>query len=712
MASYEVKLNLGGNLVSQLTKAEALIDKLRAKATGFNLGGPAGLGSIGRGGGSTLSNKYGFIPNSINQALWYKWHKLLGGGLSRDQFRKELNSTFYSLSKLRAEFNKNLYTLSGWRRNLGILTEGFFQVTKAARVLSGGLLKIPGAIKIAALAAVAGGMAARYTYRNVLRTAESEEVVRGASNRALFNLSKSALGPDYDASYEAADRMAKMYGYDRAQSLGLIASMTGLGTTPLTAEQAAGLARIAGKISTLGGRPYQQVGLNLQQILSAGNNPNQRDIRELLHAVPIIAKYAQQRMRELGQPVTDVMSYLKNTQNLFAVLERLDREYQPSSLAQAKARLDLARSDKGLILESRNGETLAQVLEKETELTKYRTDAESNYLKQYAKDIADSARLWTEISKVWIDITYWFKGIVAKIGSKFAWLLDESDSDTGPYGKDIPMYKVRNRFIPKSPSKYSAEYNRAALSAMELLNDGTIRNPKSYSEKIANYLALYGAESFIKNIPGYNIGDNSKLVYENVKSGLRLIDKDKFSLTDEQIRAFYKWSLLDDNNRLTFSEADKNLYESVLLHRRPDKAANELAKRLGKYTILGTGKVVNGQVVYPSDVVKKMQNGAYLPFGYASSFGLAEGAISDKLNLPTGGGGGTGTNTTSEIERMTRGSKALIINFNDAIVKMSNHFNTGSNAQDNINLMNRELDTSISRGFQIAITNASAYLSR
>lgn len=140
--------------------------------------------------------------------------------------------------------------------------------------------------------------------------------------------------------------MAAEYGYSRAGMLSMINTVSGfeIGGTQIGTAIATQIARQVGKVAQIGGRPYDIVGLNMQQLLAA-EKPNLRDVRELIHAAPILTKYANEAMKRRGIVGESPYNYLQDRANMLRALHRLDTELQPPSAAAARGQIALAKEN-------------------------------------------------------------------------------------------------------------------------------------------------------------------------------------------------------------------------------------------------------------------------------------------------------------------------------------------------------------------------------
>lgn len=343
---YTIRLNLGGNLVSQLREAERLTNSIDRGSLGGRRGTGVGVG----GGGGSIGSRYRYIPAAQMPAVQrYRQITSRFSGQTDNQYYSRFNEAFRQMGRFRSDFVRNSFTISGVRRNfgnfVGTLSSLNSAITSAVPVIRGLQLGVGAyALGFAAsriMPALAGGI----IYSIGSRVLNSPQMTNAISSRMRMNMAREGLGGGYDSAAAQAGEIASVYGYSRAGVLSAINVLSGFRTDrgDISAEQATDLARIIGKVSQIGGRPYDIVSLNLQQIL-ASSTPNLRDIREILNQAPILSKYALEEMRERG--ITgDPRQYLQDRDSLLRALNRLDEDVQPTGAAVARGRATLARED-------------------------------------------------------------------------------------------------------------------------------------------------------------------------------------------------------------------------------------------------------------------------------------------------------------------------------------------------------------------------------
>ena len=109
MATYTIRLNLGGDVIERLTRANALSDQLERKTNRMSRNGRGGGG-----GGGGVAN----YPN-----LRHGWHERMssmydvsrrfGNRHTREDFMSDANRAFGSIRRFREQFVRNSFTPSG-----------------------------------------------------------------------------------------------------------------------------------------------------------------------------------------------------------------------------------------------------------------------------------------------------------------------------------------------------------------------------------------------------------------------------------------------------------------------------------------------------------------------------------------------------------------------------------------------------------------------
>jgi hypothetical protein len=273
-----------------------------------------------------------------------RFERAVPGLIAATPLAKGLANVNRAMSTLDRDFARNLFSIGGFRRNLGNLTNVMAQTggaminaIPALKSLATGLGAFV-AVKGAGMAINGGIMLAG---KKVLM---GQNLGDAATNIMQFNAARMGLGPAYDEVYRRGSEIASTYGFSRAgiiQSANILSGIHVNGK-PLGTSAALDLAGIAGKLAQSGGVDYNRVSLNLQQLLGQPT-VNQRDLRELIGQAPLVAKIAQQRMKATTGKVGDVREYLKDKSKLLDVLYEFDRQMQAHPIMKMRGAVTLSK---------------------------------------------------------------------------------------------------------------------------------------------------------------------------------------------------------------------------------------------------------------------------------------------------------------------------------------------------------------------------------
>lgn len=132
------------------------------------------------------------------------------------------------------------------------------------------------------------------------------------------------FGAQYAQAQRQAELLAVSYGLNPADVVASLNVLTGMrvGSKRLSMGHAARLVQAGGLISQQGGVSYENVMLNLQQLM-AQDKLNSRDIKQLLTHAPILGRYAIDEMEKKGIIGGTAQEYFKENKGaLLSVLER------------------------------------------------------------------------------------------------------------------------------------------------------------------------------------------------------------------------------------------------------------------------------------------------------------------------------------------------------------------------------------------------------
>lgn len=710
--TYTIRLNLGGNIIQRLTQAEQIINRINTRAglMGAGIGGvgggiaggrmsgygyatapflipPGRQGGLGGGsaGGSSSSGRTGggygrfpFIPPGARPfaETFYRRTRAFGSGQNREQFMGRYNEAFRQLQRFQNEFTRNIFSISGLRRNfgnfVGVLGSFGSAINGAIPVLRGVTAGLGTVIGIRGANALYGGIA----YSVGSRTLNGQNVSEAITNQLQMNMAQRGLGPDYVRALNNATETAAAFGYSRAGIISATNVLSGLdtGNGPMGVESASNLARIIGKISQLGSRPYDIVSLNTQQLLST-SSPNMRDIREMLNAAPILATFAQQEMRRRGLPVGDVREFYRDRNNIIAGYEWLDQQVQPPAAARIRGRQTLRRQDFWM----RTTERLEPFWEDVGYATNNLYDAFDRLVDRFMNRY-NSEEMRRKFDGMVSGVEGIVDGLISALGG-IGTALDTLntysntaaftvggglmggrrgagigllagltvDAVSSAWNTDVPRRDVANMRTGKFVyDEFLSQFNRENPGALQRIytSGGFTREVYEELMELATNRASQFEEETDRNQLGYRDASGREYMF-----GGR-----------QWRRAGGSWLMGAGENR--FSE-------------------EALRWAVGQQALQG-----NGPVVY-NDFAEYLRS--LLP-GDGTATGL-----------------GAGQGDTEQIENLTRGSRALTINFNHAIVDMTNNINS-TDPEGIIREMGQYIEDYTSRGIMIALHNATSVL--
>lgn len=677
---YTIRLNLGGDIVERLTLAEQILDRINAKAakgvrvtgtgTGKDVVAPGNKNGGERG---VRRTPYPYIPPRAMPGIdmFYRRSYQMGTNLSREQFTERFNNAFQSIHRFRSDFIKNTFSVSGWGRNLGNFTSAIGSVGKAAAAAVPGLMSAVGAFAAAfAVLKVAPTAIGGLAYNKAKKVLFSEEMTEAIGQRAQFNLARSGLDENYSQAYGSASAISSSYGFNRAQVLGTINTLSGIDGVDM--QMAANLARVAGKVAQFGSRPFDIVALNLQQILSAGGKPNARDIRELLHAAPILNRYAQEDMKKQNITGMDSREYLASDQSaLLRVLQRFDKEYEPSEIARVRGLVDLEKADRWIKIEEDYQDffrvTGEQVLRME--------QAKTNFAEKFQREV--DVENFETVTMLW---TSFMDGLYDFAAGAVADVIDLA-AKLGEWGDGLGL-------SIKTSWKFLTGDFLGGLDNIwgAITNDGI---PRTNYEKAR----------FDQDINEKWVG----LLAENALSedkyaSISPIAKD--SITQKAIQDYaplarggweekpsetpYEWQEWNSRPTKDRGLSFRNLPDSVrALYPYPD----------GTKGVMGVG--TPSQNTRLDEILNGVRDSAN------AAIGEDWGNIGNNKNEGT---------DTEEIEDLTKGSKALFINFNAPVVQFDNTYNTGADVEAIRSVIERDIDEGVSRALQLTLYNTTRQL--
>lgn len=681
---YTIRLNLGGNLVQRLHEAEQIMDRINTKATQINKGLPGGVGSTvppvapgvaPRNNGVVRPPRYRYIPPAARPGLnrYYLLSRQFGNTGTRSSFNSSFNNAFRQLHRFRSEFFRNMFSISGWRRNFG----NFFgslnsfggALAKAIPLIRFATATITAYATAWAVPKLIGGA----VYSIGSKAMNSQSMTEAISNSMQLSMARRGLGADYDRTYSQASRMAAEYGYSRSGMVSMINTLSGfeVNGSELGTDIATDIARITGKVAQLGGRPYDIVGLNMQQLLAA-NKPNMRDIRELINAAPILSKYALDEMRNTGVSGGDPREWLKDRGNMIRALYRLDDEMQPPAVSAARGRVQLARENFWIGLSG---------------------------MDKFWQDVASAGeRMWAEL-----------------LGKFERWY---SNYDSAKFQKNLSEFVDGVGTIAEA----LLGLGEGLVGFANIITD--IRNIFANLDVwIAQKIYGIASSGFVNNVRELSGNPYSRFTqFATLFGWMRHNSNPSNSQVDtneEGNLLVRSWAKESVGNYLSSKEGAR----AYGLNRGTPEA-NAIARTkaedflIGRYEGRYRGDIVSNMFSVP-ELRDSLGNGpSILRNNGALSRTVGSGAQIDSeavanmfsqiANLFSGKGvNGIGNQDSKKIEDLTAGSKSLIINFNAPITSMPTTIQNASNPTQLLAEIDRRINDSTVRGLQIAIANAS-----
>lgn len=749
MAEYTIRLNLGGDLIANLSRGSKLLYRMEAQATRLNArlsklgifgaaGGAAAAGAVGgarmggigmrdvaygipvldryfrmKGYGSIFSsrtsgrreieNRYPHINSTMLPLLQRVYPRLrqIGSLQTEHQFLKGFDTAAKSGKLFRDQFVRNMFTPSGWMRNAGNLVGAVFDgaaaIIKSNPYLLGGSI----ALGAAAFSYVAPKIIGGLLYGLGSKVMNSQSMTKAISDRTQLEMAQKGLGDQYEKAIAAVTENAQRYGYSRAGMISLVNTLTGLeaGGKPIDVDQAVGIARITGKVSQIGGRPYDIVGLNMQQIFAA-TKPDMRDIRELLHAAPILSRYAVEDIKKSGQSGIDPRKWLQDREHLMKALYRLDRDFKVPAVSAARGRVELAKENFWIEV-SRADRLWDTIGDAGVKVFQHLQSAFMDWYKDFdEKSLFYSLKSFTDsiysLSKFILNFTQGAGETGERLGYAYKW----NGTNDYVYTVNKRRYDSSKEYARESAAKGTVDNNIDLLLndprvVKEFKLDAKDKDERKFNRRTAiDFLTpivnrvnkentivsdqpISAAGTPYKNtIPQPSIF-NSKSYADYLNESSEYADRYKEVTVPTKIKAVWhrtKWDIENGRTGTSFSNPLPNVVPSIT------KDVQGFYK-FHTYNTTTTDQILDA-------VGTAIQN-------RKNEFG------------GTGGGGGADTHT---IEDLTKGSKSLYINFNAALVNMPTTIYEAENSKAMIQEIDEKIQSSASRAVHIAILNATQML--
>ena len=638
---YSVQLMLNVNS-KQLDDAQRKLKELRADAA-------RGINVREKSSGIRGTDRSGFNPFSRKD--WTFRYSQKGFVEGMETFKNRWKT-------FTGNFFQNLFTISGWGRNLGNASRALFSFTgilgKAVPALGALVTTATALAKIWAVAQVGKLAINGLPLLGATRLLQSNSMGEAASNIMQMRMAEKGLGGYYKPALDAATEMAAAYGSDRVGMLNAINTFTGLPVngTPLTLSQGKNLAQIAGKIAYLGGISFDRVNRNIQQLLAMAV-PNMRDLNELTTQAPFISKLAQMRMRQKNVS-GDYRDWLKDKVNLIETLQEFDKLVESNPLMTARGKLALIKQNFQM--------GLATTMEP----------------------------YWDGIVKANERIYQWLGGKLQevfggnnteafeKMGDKVVEALDKLTDLIIYFGKRL--LPKDEEYKPISNSKYrTVEYNipvytyNAKTGQFEASQSQFIKADKeSYLDSLSN-IALDSAKLTAMDSLALN------------KKFKEYSDSTGYQGAVPTLDLLKSWAI--ENKERAFIQALPK--DSVQGYRTRWR----IVSGYGPAQISSENESLN---------LPKTIGWTLAPDAIAKFFGdLSSGNLTGNLGYTNN------TDETTRLSDLSNGSKALIINFNKEIINMPVNIASVGDVEDMANRLQPRIEESIIRGLEIALNNAS-----
>ena len=567
-----------------------------------------------------------------------------------------------------AGFLGNLLSPSGFLTN----TSNFARALSSVGTLMGKSFPIiNGAMKALQIGLKAGaGITAYRIARGVVpvmignRLLNSEQLGNAASNLMQMRMAQIGLGGEYAGALKQATGIAAEYGYSRAGIISAINMFRGLdigGGNRITTAQASQLAKIIGKISHTGNAPYERVSLNLQQLLGQ-NVPSGRDIRELITAAPLIGKLAQQSMFRNTGSVGNIQEYLKDKGRLLEVLAEFDKMVESNPYLQARGTVAMAKENFFMGIVSGNAQNWQKIA---AGVSRFFEE-----LQPLATSMIDGiASMSGNIAN--IDVA---TQVITKWGSKLLELM----------GVSTDYIKMIQGLDPDSKVVEDVRFNEQTgqLEKVAVTKDPFV-SAKTYAQK--------RIEAYNK-MQAYQKQLISRANVEQIL-GRPLQDKE-FPLLEA----------MQSNRSQFISETTRSGGRKLFTYNRwaPGLTIPYMRELSQKYGIeFVPGSLSGRRGVSPSYYSPVTVTGYSLNRSAIADYFSNAGANLDRVMAQTT------DSATRDLENISRGSRALVINFNKEIVSMPINIDSVSDGTDlGARLMNL-LRANIVEGLNVALNNAT-----
>lgn len=630
---------------SRLADIERRLAALDGRTIRARAGVAGGAGATG-----AVSSQYRYIPAN-RTAYFNKLNEHFGRtpGRSNNNFLRNVNSYYYRADFFKRQFVGNMGSYSGWLRNIGNFSGAMASLGKvAAGVVPslGALAAGIGLVGKAALAFIAisrGITAGKLWVGN--RLLNSQSLGDAASNIMQFNMARRGLGGQYPEAFEAATRIAGEYGFSRVGMLSTINMLTGLniGNRKINLAEATRIATIAGKITHAAGGNVPFERVNIN-LQQLLSQPTS-SARDLRELIQAapIIGKLAQQSMEKKNISGDVFTYLKDKAALLEVLNQFDRMVESNPFMKARGQVALFKENFNI----RVVESLNDVWPSIAEGMGKLYDVAGNFIDKWARNF-DASEFAKDVTELINTLELLVKGITtvaSTISSIYSVLpIINWDRPGSTPGRYIPTWRVGNGDELFETTTWALTHGGAAELEQEAADTYNSVRDRSFKRLINE-----NQSRILTAIAAYKANR-----YDII--GTDIVPELKFVPSEKQLK----------EARKIFVENGK----SILQH--PARYTREVRTHSGGITF---------ELDYNA---------------------LMGGLLATGLNT-----GNPAADATSALSDVTKGSRALIINFNKEIVSMPINIEKVEDGEDLGNRLRDALYENIVRGMQTSLANAT-----
>lgn len=484
----------------------------------------------------------------------------------------------------------------------------------------------------------------------------SNNMAEAASNLMQMRMAEKGLGGNYQATLNRATQLAAEYGFSRVGMLNAMNMFTGLNVDgkKLTPEEASHLAEVVGKIAHVGGLSFERVNVNLQQLLGQAV-PSIRDIRELVGQAPFIGKLAMNMMEERGVQ-GDYRDWLKNKSNLRSVLDEFNELVESHPVMKARGQIALAKE---------------------------------NFWMRIADGLSP---YWDKIAKANEKLYSW-------LGDKIVSWVSNIDVDAvgvklDSFIKELDKFANAIEYIAKGIGA-TVDFIKSSLDKLPLRNIG---NGSKLLPEIPNYIPASSPSGTYTT--EYN--------WLNKPKTKKTLDPQK-EVADLYNKAKAEWEI--------------ERYDSVRVRKLIEKTFPSMSKdSIAKNTATALANIWTGRdsllMQMPSNRIPiknyfGSEENSTVPetVGWVLDFekirNYFKKIITPKQDIDSIFGGAADADA-EKIKNLSKGSKAIFINFNKEIVNMSVNIASVENIEELGRKLEPKIEEVVVRGLTIALNNATS----